>query len=106
MRLATHTETKLKYAMKIIDKEKVKKEDLLENLKREVGIMMAINHTNIVRLYEVLASKTKMYLVLEYIEGGELWQIIGKIRNIQCYLILKLANEKLMRMKPKNILNK
>jgi 5'-AMP-activated protein kinase catalytic alpha subunit len=31
-----------------------------------------IKHDNIVRLYEVLASKTKIYLILEYIDGGEL----------------------------------
>ena len=34
-----------------------------------------IDHPNIVKLIEVLASKTKIYLVLEYIEGGELWNI-------------------------------
>ncbi len=45
---------------------------------------MMIKHDNIVRLYEVLASKTKIYLILEYIDGGELWDIIS------IYLFLKL----------------
>ena len=38
---------------------------------------MMIDHPNIVKLIEVLASKTKIYLVLEYIEGGELWNKIS-----------------------------
>ena len=42
---------------------------------------MMIDHPNIVKLIEVLASKTKIYLVLEYIEGGELWNKISNISN-------------------------
>ena len=63
-------------AIKIIDKEKVKKDSMIENLKKEVSILMVVNHPNIVNLKEVLASKTKIYLVLEYVSGGELWAII------------------------------
>jgi len=43
---------------------------------------MMIDHPNIVKLIEVLASKTKIYLVLEYIEGGELWNKISKKKSI------------------------
>ena len=35
---------------------------------------MMINHPNIVKLQEVLASKTKIYLIFDYIEGGELFE--------------------------------
>ena len=41
---------------------------------------MLVNHPNIVKLIEVLASKTKIYLVLEYIDGGELWNRISKYK--------------------------
>lgn len=93
VRLATHTTTKETFAIKvlkihtmfltncrrqIIEKEKVKKDDLLDNLKKEVSIlMMMVDHPNVVKLVEVLASKTKIYLVLEYIAGGELWELIS-----------------------------
>lgn len=69
--------------MKIIDKEKIKKEDLIQNLKAEISILMMISHPNIVKLIEVLASKTKIYLVLEFISGGELFDIIKKNGNIE-----------------------
>ena len=61
----------------MIEKEKIKREDLIESLKKEISILMMIDHPNIVKLIEVLASKTKIYLVLEYIEGGELWNKIS-----------------------------
>lgn len=50
-----------------------------------------IDHPNIVKLIEVLASKTKIYLVLEYIEGGELWNKISILLIYQ--LLLKLIKK-------------
>ncbi|KAM3136324.1 hypothetical protein pb186bvf_011623 [Paramecium bursaria] len=76
VRQATHVISKEEFAIKIIDKEKVKKEDLVESLKKEIQILMIIEHPNIVKLIEVLASKTKIYLVLEWIRGGELFDKI------------------------------
>ena len=69
--------SKLLKTWKLIEKEKIKREDLIESLKKEISILMMIDHPNIVKLIEVLASKTKIYLVLEYIEGGELWNKIS-----------------------------
>lgn len=38
--------------------------------------MKRIKHPNVVRLYEVMGSKTKIYIVLEYVTGGELFDKI------------------------------
>lgn len=64
--------------MKIIDKDKVQRDDSIESLKKEISILMMADHDNIVKLVEVLASRTKIYLVLEYIKGGELWDVISE----------------------------
>jgi len=61
-----------------MEKEKVKREDLLHHLKTEIQFLMLIDHPNVVKLIEVLASRSKIYLVLEYISGGELWELISK----------------------------
>jgi len=47
-----------------------------ESIKKEVMLMKMIKHPNIVKLKEVLASKSKIYLVLELIKGGDLFDII------------------------------
>ena len=68
------------FAIKIIDKDKIVEENLLENIKKEIQHMKVIHHPFIVKLYEVMATHSKIILVLEYVEGGELGDYISKIR--------------------------
>ncbi|XP_068661486.1 CBL-interacting protein kinase 32-like [Aristolochia californica] len=63
-------------ALKILDKEKVLKHKMVEQIKREIAIMKLIKHPNVVRLYEVMGSKTKIFIVLEFVTGGELFDKI------------------------------
>ena len=42
--------------------------------------MSKLNHPNIVKLHEVLATKTKIYFVLEFVKGGELFAKVSKGR--------------------------
>ncbi|GMH05517.1 hypothetical protein Nepgr_007357 [Nepenthes gracilis] len=67
-------------AIKIIDKEKILKVGLINQTKREISIMRLVRHPNIVQLYEVMASRTKIYFVMEYVRGGELFNKISKGR--------------------------
>ncbi|CAG9325640.1 unnamed protein product [Blepharisma stoltei] len=76
VRLAEHTETGEQFAIKILDKVKIKQDNLIENLRQEIHIMKHIRHPNIVKLYEVLSSHSKIYLVLELVTGGELFMKI------------------------------
>ncbi|CAD8102242.1 unnamed protein product [Paramecium sonneborni] len=50
--IATNVKTKQEFAIKIIDKEKIKREELIESLKKEIHILMIINHPNIIKLIE------------------------------------------------------
>ncbi|KAJ1688818.1 hypothetical protein LUZ63_012973 [Rhynchospora breviuscula] len=65
-------------ALKAFDKEKVFKVGLTEQIKREISVMKMVNHPNIIKLYEVMATKKKIYFVMEYAKGGELFQKIAK----------------------------
>jgi len=38
--------------------------------------MKALNHKNIVNLREVLSSRTKLYIVMDLVRGGELFEMI------------------------------
>lgn len=53
-------------AIKTIDKEKVHKVGMIDQIKREISVMRLVRHPNVVQLYEVMASKTKIYFVMEY----------------------------------------
>ncbi|KAH0465523.1 hypothetical protein IEQ34_005626 [Dendrobium chrysotoxum] len=67
-------------AIKMIDKEKVLKLGLMDQIKREISVMRLMNHPNIVDLYEVMATKKKIYFVMEYMKGGELFNKVAKGR--------------------------
>ncbi|PHT48131.1 CBL-interacting serine/threonine-protein kinase 23, partial [Capsicum baccatum] len=47
-------------------------------IKREISTMKLIRHPNVVRIFEVMASKTKIYIVLEYVRGRELFDEIAR----------------------------
>ncbi|EOA12435.1 hypothetical protein CARUB_v10028322mg [Capsella rubella] len=70
-------------AIKMIDKEKVMKVGLIEQIKREISVMRIARHPNVVELYEVMATKTRIYFVMEYCKGGELFNKVakGKLRD-------------------------
>lgn len=67
-------------AIKVVSKQKVAKGNLAAHVKREISIMRRLRHPNIVKLFEVLATKSKIYFVLEFAKGGELFTKVCKGR--------------------------
>ncbi|KAK8703473.1 hypothetical protein V6N13_047132 [Hibiscus sabdariffa] len=67
-------------AIKTMSKRKVLQGKLMAHVKREIAIMRRLHHPNIVKLFEVLATKTKVYFVMEYAKGGELFSRVTKGR--------------------------
>ncbi|XP_004492544.1 CBL-interacting protein kinase 18-like [Cicer arietinum] len=65
-------------AIKVVDKEKILKVGMIDQIKREISVMRLVRHPNVVELYEVMASKTKIFIVMEYAKGGELFNKIAK----------------------------
>ncbi|KAJ0088920.1 hypothetical protein Patl1_31511 [Pistacia atlantica] len=67
-------------AIKAVSKQKVVKGGLTAHIKREISIMRRLRNTHIVKLIEVLATKSKIYFVMEFAKGGELFTKISKGR--------------------------
>lgn len=62
------------FAIKVIDKKALKgKEDSLEN---EIRVLRRLDHPNVVKLLEAYESKASVYLVMELVTGGELFDRI------------------------------
>lgn len=79
VRLAKHNVTGQLAAVKIVPKELVSSSNANNNnygIEREVIIMKLIQHPNVMALYDVWENKGELYLVLEYIEGGELFDYL------------------------------
>ncbi|XP_042429780.1 CBL-interacting protein kinase 19-like [Zingiber officinale] len=70
-------------AIKALDKEKIVKGGFAAHIKREIAILRRVRHPYIVQLFEVMATKTKIYLVMEYVRGGELFGRVAKGRLLE-----------------------
>ncbi|KAF5303916.1 hypothetical protein FQA39_LY01701 [Lamprigera yunnana] len=75
VKLAKHVFTGEKVAVKVIDKSKLD-EVSKAHLFQEVRCMKLVQHPNVVRLYEVIDTATKLYLILELGDGGDLYDYI------------------------------
>ncbi|ORX51587.1 Pkinase-domain-containing protein, partial [Hesseltinella vesiculosa] len=79
VKLGVHKVTGEKVAVKIISKEHLQSNSSVEkSVKREIAVMKLIKHPSIMRLIDVidLSDATNLYLILEYIEGGELFEYL------------------------------
>ncbi|XP_010184177.1 PREDICTED: myosin light chain kinase family member 4, partial [Mesitornis unicolor] len=72
--------TGLKLAAKIIKAKGPKQKD---DVKNEISVMNQLNHVNLIQLYDAFESKNDFVLVMEYVEGGELFdRIIDENYNL------------------------
>jgi Protein kinase domain/FHA domain len=79
VRLGIHRETGQKFAIKIIDKKRMDKsasQSGRDALQDEIDILKRADHPNIIGIKEVFDSERFMYLVLELVTGGELFDRI------------------------------
>jgi carbon catabolite-derepressing protein kinase len=64
-------------AVKVLCKPRIVKSGTFMNVRREIVSMRRIQHPHVVKLIDVMASRSKIYLVLEYLKGGELFPRIS-----------------------------
>eukprot|EP00095_Tigriopus_kingsejongensis_P012180 maker-scaffold921_size81085-snap-gene-0.12 protein:Tk12180 transcript:maker-scaffold921_size81085-snap-gene-0.12-mRNA-1 annotation:"hypothetical protein L798_10353" len=77
VKLGTHCVLGKKVAIKIINKDKLT-ESVLQKVEREIAIMKLIEHPHVLGLYDVYENRKYLYLVLEHVPGGELFDYLVK----------------------------
>jgi MAP/microtubule affinity-regulating kinase len=81
VKLAMDKKTKNKYAIKIYSKTCLIDPQLRNTVKNEINILRQIDNENVMKLYEVIDTQSNLYLVLEYINGINLLEIIKNEKN-------------------------
>ncbi|KAK4393144.1 SNF1-related protein kinase catalytic subunit alpha KIN10 [Sesamum angolense] len=76
VKIAEHTLTGHKVAVKILNRKKIKNMDMEEKVRREIKILRLFMHPHIIRLYEVVETHSDIYVVMEYVKSGELFDYI------------------------------
>ncbi|KAJ3389005.1 5-AMP-activated protein kinase, catalytic [Entophlyctis sp. JEL0112] len=75
VKLAIHSQTGHKVALKLVNRRKIANLDMTARIKREIQYMRQLRHPHIIKLYEVITTPTDVVLVLEH-AGGELFNYI------------------------------
>ncbi|KAL4438213.1 hypothetical protein ABPG77_010574 [Micractinium sp. CCAP 211/92] len=76
VKVAEHILTGHKVAIKILNRKKIKQMDMEEKVRREIKILRLFMHPHIIRLYEVVETPNDIYVVMEYVKAGELFDYI------------------------------
>ena len=76
VKLAINRQTHEKVAIKIMQKNKIILDEDKKRLEREIQVLKILRHPNLVQLYSVVETDEKIYLIMEYIKGIELFDYI------------------------------
>ncbi|KAJ3427421.1 aurora a [Anaeramoeba flamelloides] len=81
--LAKEKKSKEFVALKVLFKNKLREIDAEHQLKREVEVQSQLKHKNVLRMYGHYQDNVRVYLVLEYANGGELFKQLCKVKRFE-----------------------
>ncbi|KAL8140835.1 hypothetical protein V2J09_006856 [Rumex salicifolius] len=83
VKIAEHKRSGHKVAIKILNRRKIRNMDMEEKVRREIKILRLFMHPHIIRLYEVIETPSDIYVVMEYVKSGELFDYIVEKGRLQ-----------------------
>lgn len=100
--------TNLPYACKIIDKQHIdeKFQGMMDQFHVEIEALRKLSHPSIIRLYDVYVTQEKIYIVMELMEGGELFDYVvqkGTLTEEEASRIVKSVTSAMVYMHSKNV---
>ncbi|KAL3321312.1 protein kinase, AMP-activated, alpha 2 catalytic subunit [Cichlidogyrus casuarinus] len=76
VKAGVHKSTKTPVAVKIVNRDKIKTLDVAGKLRREIQNLRLFRHPHIIKLYQVISTPTDIFMIMEYVSGGELFDHI------------------------------
>jgi 5'-AMP-activated protein kinase catalytic alpha subunit len=76
VKLAQHELTGHRVAVKILNRKKIQSLDMDDKVRREIKTLKLFSHPHITRLYEVIDTPTDIFVIIEYVSEGELFDFI------------------------------
>ncbi|XP_026854318.1 5'-AMP-activated protein kinase catalytic subunit alpha-1 [Electrophorus electricus] len=78
VKVGQHELTKHQVAVKILNRQKIRSLDVVGKIRREIQNLKLFRHPHIIKLYQVICTPTDIFMVMEYVSGGELFDYICK----------------------------
>nr|ANT47199.1 5'-AMP-activated protein kinase catalytic subunit alpha-2 [Dastarcus helophoroides] len=83
VKIGEHQLTHHKVAVKILNRQKIKSLDVVGKIRREIQNLKLFRHPHIIKLYQVISTPTDIFMIMEYVSGGELFDYIVKHGKLQ-----------------------
>ncbi|ESO00920.1 hypothetical protein HELRODRAFT_82669 [Helobdella robusta] len=78
VKIGIHQLTGHKVAIKVMNRQKIKSLDVVGKIRREIQNLKLFRHPHIIKLYQVISTPSDIFMVMEYVGGGELFEYIVK----------------------------
>lgn len=88
-----HLITGERVAIKLLEKSRIKQAADVERVTREIRILKRNRHRNIIQLFEVVDSEKTIYLIMEYADGGEMFDYIVAHQRIPEHEAVRLFHQ-------------
>ncbi len=79
---ALHIDSGSLFALKKISKTVIKSHMMIDQLAVEIKIQSFCSHKNIIRLYDCFDDQESLYLILEYMQDGTLFEFLKKTKTL------------------------
>ena len=83
MKLVQRVGTRDRYAVKLLNIHRAFDEGQVNHTLNEKQILSSIQHPFIVKLYTTFRDNTYLYFLLEYVRGGELFDVLKKQKKLK-----------------------
>ena len=99
------------FACKIIDKQQIEQRfaGMLDQFHTEIDALKKLHHPNIIKLYDVFSTSKKIYIVMELMAGGELFDYVvqkGTLTEAEASVIVRMVTSALVYMHECNIIHR
>ncbi|OEU20524.1 Pkinase-domain-containing protein [Fragilariopsis cylindrus CCMP1102] len=106
-----HKTTGKHYACKIIDKQMIEErfQGMMEQFHTEIEALRALHHPSIIELFDVYISEEKIFIVMELMEGGELFDYVvqkGTLTEDEASDIVRKVTSAMVYMHSQNIVHR
>ena len=99
------------YACKVIDKRLIEDrfQGMMDQFHTEIEALRSLHHPNIIQLFDVYITDEKIFIVMELMEGGELFDYVvqkGTLTEEEASGIVRKVTDALVYMHSKNIVHR
>lgn len=76
--VAEHLTTNIRVAIKVLKRKVISEKHMVSKVKREIRVLKTFHHPHIIRLYDVISTPACIFLVMECLPGGELYNLLDR----------------------------